>query len=40
MKIIIGGAAVSEELAKQFKVDAYARDAFEAVEKLKRIFNP
>ncbi|OYT25886.1 MAG: hypothetical protein B6V02_02755 [Thermoprotei archaeon ex4572_64] len=40
VKIIIGGAAVSEELAKQFKVDAYARDAFEAVEKLKRIFNP
>jgi len=39
VKIIIGGAAVSEELAKQFKVDAYARDAFEAVEKLKLMFN-
>jgi len=37
VKIIIGGAAVNEELAREFKVDAYAKDAFEALVKIKQL---
>ncbi len=38
VKVIIGGAATSESLAREFGADAYARDAFQAVEILRGWF--
>ena len=37
VKVIIGGVATSEELAKEFGADAYAKDAFETVEKIRQL---
>jgi len=37
VKVIIGGAPVTEEFAREIGADAYARDAVEAVEKCKRL---
>jgi 5-methyltetrahydrofolate--homocysteine methyltransferase len=39
VKTIIGGRAVSEEIRKEFGIDAYAKDAWECVKKLKVILN-
>ncbi len=36
VKIIIGGAAVDESVAKELRVDAYARNAYDAVKILNR----
>ncbi len=35
VKILVGGAPTSEEFARKIGADAYCRDAFEAIEKLK-----
>ncbi len=40
VRIVIGGRAVSEETRRQYGIDAYAKDAWEAVEKVKRLLNP
>jgi len=40
IRIVIGGRAVSEETRRQYGIDAYAKDAWEAVEKIKRLFDP
>lgn len=37
LKILIGGAVVNEEIAKEIKADAYGRDAKEAVEIAKKL---
>jgi len=37
VKVVIGGAAVSPEYAKEIGADAYCADAFEAVKVLERI---
>jgi 5-methyltetrahydrofolate--homocysteine methyltransferase len=34
VKIIVGGAPVTEDFAKQIGADAYCRDAFDAIEEL------
>ncbi len=39
VKTVIGGRAVSEEVRKEFGIDAYAKDAWECVKKLKSILN-
>jgi len=40
IKTVIGGRAVSEETQRQYGIDAYAKDAWEAAEKIKRLLNP
>ena len=37
VKIVIGGQAVSEQTCKEYCVDAYAKDAQDCVEKVKRL---
>jgi len=37
VKVIVGGAPVTEEYAREIGADAYARDAVEAVEKCKKL---
>jgi len=39
IKTVIGGRAVSEETRRQYGIDAYAKDAWEAVEKIKKLLN-
>lgn len=39
VKTIIGGRAVSEETCKEYGIDAYAKDAWECVTKLKDILS-
>lgn len=38
IKVAVGGAAVTEEFAKKIGADIYARDALEAVDKFRSIF--
>jgi len=37
VKVIVGGAPVTEEWAKQIGADAYGRDAYDAVRKVKQL---
>ena len=37
VKIVIGGQAVSEQTCKEYDVEAYAKDAQDCVEKVKRL---
>ena len=37
VRIVIGGQAVSEQTCKEYGVDAYAEDAQDCVEKVKRL---
>ena len=37
VKVIVGGAPVTEDWARQIGADAYGRDAFEAVRKVKML---
>ncbi len=37
VKVIIGGAGVNENFAKDVGVDAYAKDPFEAIDKVKKL---
>ena len=37
--IVIGGQAVSEQTCKEYEVDAYARDAWDCVKKVRRLLN-
>jgi len=37
VKIIVGGAPVTEDWAREIDADAYARDAFEAVRKISEL---
>ena len=37
VRIVIGGQAVSEQTCKEYGVDAYAKDAQDCVEKVKRL---
>ncbi|OYT25397.1 MAG: hypothetical protein B6V02_03820 [Thermoprotei archaeon ex4572_64] len=37
VRIIIGGAGVNENFAKDIGVDAYAKDPFEAIDKVKKL---
>ncbi len=37
VKIIVGGAPVTEEFAKQIGADAYCRDAFDAIDELESL---
>lgn len=39
VKTIIGGRAVSEETCKEYGIDAYAKDAWDCVSKLKALLN-
>ena len=37
IRIVVGGQAVSEQTCKEYEVDAYARDAWDCVTKVKRL---
>ena len=37
VRIVIGGQAVSEQTCKEYEVDAYARDAWDCVKKVRRL---
>lgn len=37
VKIVVGGQAVSEQTCNEYRVDAYAKDAQDCVEKVKRL---
>ena len=37
VKVLIGGAAVSQDYAQEIGADAYCRDGFEAVDTLERL---
>ena len=37
MKILVGGAPVSQKFADEVGADAYARDAVKAVDKVKEL---
>ncbi len=37
IKVIIGGRAVSEEICKEYGLDAYAKDAWDCVKKVKAL---
>jgi len=39
VKVIVGGAPVTEEWAKQIGADAYGKDAYDAVRKVKELLN-
>jgi methylmalonyl-CoA mutase cobalamin-binding domain/chain len=39
VRIVVGGQAVSEQTCKEYDVDAYARDADDCVEKVRRLLN-
>jgi len=39
IKTVIGGRAVSEQTCREYGVDAYAKDAWEAVEKVKGLLH-
>jgi methanogenic corrinoid protein MtbC1 len=39
VKVIVGGAAVTEQWAKQIGADAYGADALDAVAKAKQILS-
>jgi len=39
VKTVIGGRAVSEDIAKQYEVDAYVRDEWECVIKIRELFS-
>ena len=39
IKIVIGGRAVSEETCKEYGIDAYAKDAWDCVKKVKDLLN-
>ncbi len=39
VKIVIGGQAVSKQTCKEYGVDAYAKDAQDCVEKVKRLID-
>lgn len=40
VKTIIGGRAVSEETCKEYGIDAFARDAWDCVRKLRDLLSP
>ena len=37
--IVVGGQAVSERTCKEYEVDAYARDAWDCVKKVRHLLN-
>ena len=37
VRIVIGGQAVSEQTCKEYEVDAYARDAWDCVKKVRHL---
>jgi 5-methyltetrahydrofolate--homocysteine methyltransferase len=37
VKILVGGAPVSEQFAEQIGADAYCRDAFDAIDRLDKM---
>jgi len=37
VRIVIGGQAVSEQTCKEYRVDAYAEDAWDCVKKVKHL---
>ena len=37
VRIVVGGQAVSEQTCKEYEVDAYARDAWDCVKKVRRL---
>ena len=37
VRIVVGGQAVSEQPCKEYAVDAYARDAWDCVKKVRRL---
>ena len=39
VRIVIGGQAVSEQTCKDYEVDAYARDAWDCVKKVRHLLN-
>ena len=39
VRIVVGGQAVSEQTCKEYDVDAYAMDADDCVEKVRRLLN-
>ena len=39
VRIVVGGQAVSEQTCKEYEVDAYARDAWDCVKKVRHLLN-
>ena len=39
VRIVVGGQAVSNQICKEYEVDAYARDAHDCVAKVKHLLN-
>jgi len=39
VRIVVGGQAVSEQTCKEYGVDAYARDAWDCVKKVRHLLN-
>ncbi len=39
VKTVIGGRAVSEEIAKKYEIDAYVRDEWDCVRKVRELFS-
>ena len=37
VRIVVGGQAVSEQTCKEYEVDAYARDAWDCVKKVRHL---
>ncbi len=40
IKIVIGGRAVSEQTCREYGIDAYAKDAWDCVRKVRNLLTP